>query len=886
LPLQSGTRIGGYEIGSLLGAGGMGEVYRARDTRLGRDVAIKILSPRIASDRDAVLRFEREARALATLNHPNIAAIYDAIESGGQPALVLELVDGQTLADRIAATRRLTVDEAIEYAKQIAEALDVAHEAGIVHRDLKPGNIKITDDGRVKVLDFGLAKAVAAASGESSGANLANSPTITVHGTHQGVILGTAAYMSPEQARGKRVDKRTDVWAFGCVLFEMLTGKRPFDGETSSDVIAAIIERAPDLSLLPPTTPAHVRRVIERCLEKDPKRRARDIADVLVDCDRISVTETRPRRSLLVPALATIAAIAGIAALLLWRLRPEPGAPPPTIELAITAPPGHSLAPFQAVPSPDGRYVAFIARDEKKLDAVFVRSLDAAVSRRIDGTDGVSSPPVWSPDGRSVAFFAGGVWKRVGIDGGPPISIVANVQANLGASWSSGDVFLLSPANRTSLFKVPIGGGGSLQPVTTLNTETENSHRWPMVLPDGRHYLFTVRSDTPDRLGIKLGALDSTEVRSLVNVASQGVYAQPGWLLFETPDQVLMAQSLDPATWTLRGPARPIVGPVRYTGSSFRGSFDVSLGGSVLTYLAAPRSTSTLEWFDSTGKPLGRIGPERDYRSVRLSRDGKLITVELPDPQVGTREIWLIDAATQSLSRLTTNPATDWRGVISPDGKTVAYASDRAGTSSIFRASLAAPGNDELLLRLPDTGVFPTDWSADGSHVFAMGDDVAGAPRRLLTVPVRGGSAVSLVEGEQQRLMMPRVSPDGKRLAYSSGEGGPLELYVMSLRDRTRMLVSSGGGTNPVWGRDGNELFFVSAGGELMRATFSGGSLSGRPQGLFRPCVAVGRTFTREPTEWNYDVSADGTRFLVICDPSDSLPSAINVVVNWQSKLR
>jgi Tol biopolymer transport system component len=863
----------------------MGEVYRARDTRLGRDVAIKILSPRITADRDAVLRFEREARALATLNHPNIAAIYDVIESGGQPALVLELVDGQTLADRLAGTRPLSLDEALDYAKQIAEALDVAHEAGIVHRDLKPGNIKITEDGRVKVLDFGLAKAVAAASGESSGANLANSPTITVQGTHQGVILGTAAYMSPEQARGKRVDKRTDIWAFGCVLFEMLTGKRVFDGETTSDVIAAIIERAPDLSLLPSTTPAHVRRMIERCLEKDPKRRARDIADVRLEFDSPVAAAASPRRSLVVPALATIAAIVGVASILLWRLAPEPGASPPTIELAITAPPGHSLAPFQGAPSPDGRYVAFIARDEKKLDAVFVRPLDAAASRKVDGTDGATTGLVWSPDSRSLAFFAGGVWKRVGIDGGLPITIVANVQANLGASWGSGDVFLLSPANRTSLFKVPIGGG-SLQPVTALNVETENSHRWPRFLPDGRHFLFTARSDSPDRLGIRLGTIESNDVRPLVNVASGAGYAEPGWLLFVTPDQVLMAQPLDPSTWTLRGQARSIAGPVRYNGPSFSANFDVSLRGGLLTYLAASRSTSTLEWFDRTGKPLGRVGPERDYRSVRQSPDGKQITVELPDPQVGTREIWMMDPATQSLSRLTTNPATDWRGVISPDGKSVAYASDRAGTSSIFRTSLAAPGNDELILRTPNAGVFPTDWSADGSQVFATVDDVAGAPRRLLMVPAAGGPAVTLLDTEQQLLVMPRVSPDGNRVAYSSSDGGQLELYVMSLRDRTRVLVSSGGGSNPVWGRDGKELFFVNARAELMSAALSGTNMVGRPQVLFRPCESVGRTYTRQPTEWNYDVSADATRFLVVCDPSDSLPSAINVVVNWQSRMK
>jgi Tol biopolymer transport system component len=884
--IAPGTRIGGYEVGALIGAGGMGEVYRARDTRLGRDVAIKVLAPHIAADRDGVVRFEREARALASLNHPNIAAIYDVVEQDGLPALVLELVEGETLADRIALAP-LPITVSVDYAKQIADALDAAHEAGIVHRDLKPGNVKITEDGRVKVLDFGLAKAVAVAAGRSPDDDPSNSPTITVHGISQNVILGTAAYMSPEQARGRRLDKRTDIWAFGCVLFEMLTGKRAFTGETTSDVIAAIIERPPDLSALPAATPAQVRRVIERCLEKDSKRRARDIADVRDELDRPSVIETPPPRTSLVYALAMIATIAGIAAVLLWRSRPEPGAEPPAIELAITPPPGHSLVPLPAAPSPDGRYVAFNARDEKRVAAIFVRSLDAAASRRIGGTDGATTPPVWSPDGRSIAFFAGGVWKRVDINGGPPISIVANIQANLGASWGSGDVLLLSPANRTSLFKVPIGGGGSLQPVTTLNNERENSHRWPHFLPDGRHFLFTVRSDSPDRLGIRLGSLDSTDVRALANVASAAVYAEPGWLLFVTPDQVLMAQPIDPATWTLRGQARPVVGPVRYNGPSFLGSFDVSPRGGVLTYLAASRSASTLEWFDRTGKPLGRIGPERDYRSVRQSRDGRLITVELPDPQLGTRDIWLLDAATQSLSRLTTSPATDWRGVISPDGKTMAYASDRTGTSSLFRTGLAAPGNDELVLRAPETGVFPTDWSADGRYVFAMVDDVTGAPRRLiLMVPAAGGSAVPLAEGGQQRLMMPRVSPDGNRVAFTSSDGGPPELYVMSLRDRARLLVSSGGGTNPVWGPDGNELFFVNARAELMRATFSGGSLSGRPQVLFRPCDGVGRTFTPVTTEWTYDVSADGTRFLAICDPSDSLPSAINVIVNWQSKLK
>jgi len=889
LPLQSGTRIGGYEIVALLGAGGMGEVYRARDSRLAREVAIKILSPNIAADADALMRFEREARALASLNHPNIAAIYGVEDNGAQPALILELVDGETLADRIAAGP-IAVNDAIEIAKQIADALDVAHEAGIVYRDLKPGNIKITDDGRVKVLDFGLAKAIAIASGESPDLDPSNSPTVTVHGTHGNVILGTAAYMSPEQARGKRIDKRTDIWAFGCVLFEMLTGKRPFTGETTSDLIAAIIERAPDLSPLPRTTPAHVHRVIERCLEKDPKRRARDIADVRNDLDPREAEPTGSHsRSLAMPVtLAIITAVAAIAAVMIAR--PRQSEPvlntTSTVEFAFGAPAGYTLIPARAMASPDGRSVAFVASDDKKVSAIFVRSLDTATARRIEGTDGVINAPTWSPDGRSIAYAVSGAWKRVAIDGGPPVTIVSNIQGNLGASWGPGDVFLLTPANRTSLARVTIGGG-TLQPVTTLNTERENSHRWPQLLPDGRHFLFTVRSDSPDRLGIKLGSLDSSEIRSLVNVASQGIYAEPGWVLFVTPDRVLMAQRLDPATWTLQGTARPIAGPVRYNGPSFYGFFDVSIDGKMLVYSAASDAGSTLEWFDRTGKPLGRVGPERDYRSVRLSRDGRTITAELPDPQVGTRDIWLIDSATQLPTRFTTNPATDWRGVISPDGKSMVFASDRVGTSAVFRAAITNAGSETLLLRTPRMGAFPVDWSADGKYVFAAGDDLEARPRRLLKIPVDGGSPEEIVTGAQNSLIMPRVSPEGDRIAFTSAESGtPADLYVMSISDRRRVRVSTMGASNPVWGPNGSELFYQSSRGELMRAVLSGTSVSGSPQVMFRPCENIGRTYSPAVTEWNYDVSADGTRFLVICDSPDSIPSALNVIVNWQSKLK
>ena len=886
MPLQSGTRIGGYEIVALLGAGGMGEVYRARDARLGRDVAIKILSPQIAADADALSRFEREARALASLNHPNIGAIYGVEDHNAQPALILELVEGETIADRIAAGP-VAIDTAIDYARQIAEALDVAHEAGIVHRDLKPGNIKITDDGRSKVLDFGLAKAIAIAAGELPDLDPVNSPTITVRGTKHGLILGTAAYMSPEQARGKRIDKRTDIWAFGCVLFEMLTAKRAFGGETTSDVIAAIIERAPDLSLLPRDTPSHVRRVIARCLDKDPKRRARDIADVRVELDREAAPHAvpRPRSRVMVTVFAAIAIAALVSAVAAWRLRPGPAPPAPAIEFTFGAPNGYALMPVPGVPSPDGSRIAFVARDDKNVPSIFVRPLDAVASRRVDGTEGVINAPVWSPDGRSLAFFVGGVWKRIPADGGPPVTIVSGLGANLGASWGANDLLLLAPANRTSLSRVA-ASGGSLQQVTTLDTAKDNSHRWPYLLPDGKHYLFTVRSDSPERLGIKLGALESTEIRGLLNVASPAIYTAPEWLLFITPDEVLMAQRLDPATWTLQGTPQPVAGPVRYFGPSFSGLFHASSDGRVLTYVPAVRAGSTLEWFDRAGKPLGRVGPERAYSGIRLSPDGRRVAVELADPQVGTRDLWMLDTVTGALTRFTSHPATDWRAAFSPDGSSVAFASDRAGASKVFRAGVANPGGETRLYEMADSGVFPIEWSADGNDLFLAADRPDGRSRGVVKLSLASGTAVPLMASDPGDGMMPRVSPQGDRIAFASRESGAVELYVISAFDSQRVRVSTDGGSNPVWGPDGKELFFQNPRGELMRAVLNGTGAPDKPQTLFRLCASVNRTYTATVTEIAYDISADGRRFLAICDPEDVVPSAINVIVNWQSKLK
>jgi Tol biopolymer transport system component len=888
MPLGAGSRVGGYDIVALIGVGGMGEVYRARDGRLGRDVALKVLSPRIAADANSLTRFEREARALAALNHPNIASIYGIEDGAGQPALILELVDGQTLADRL-ASGPLSVNEALEYARQIADALDAAHEAGIVHRDLKPGNVKITGDGRVKVLDFGLAKAAAAAAGLEPNSDPAHSPTITVHGTAQGVILGTAAYMSPEQARGKAIDKRTDIWAFGCVLVEMLSGRRPFTGETTSDIIAAIIERAPDLSALPASTPPHVRRVIERCLEKDAKRRARDIGDVRAELDRPAAPEHPPTRSAWAGALAAIAAVAALAILgfTAWRWSSSPPvSPPEPIEFAFGAPPNHTLEAVPATISPDGRRIAFLARDEQQVSSVWIRSIDASAARRLAGTERATGPTVWSPDGRELAFFAGDAWKRINAEGGPAITIVSGLVGNLGASWGPDDRLLIGPANRTSLSRVG-ASGGPLEPVTTLDTERENSHRWPQLLPDGRHFLFTVRSDQPDNLGVKIGEFGSPSTRFLVNAASPGRYVAPGWLLFMTPDEALMAQRLDPRTWTVSGTPQAVAAPVRYNGPSFSGVFAVSADGRVLTYVAGTRSGSRLVWFDSTGRSLGTLGSEMRYRGLALAPGERMAAVELADDRYGTRDIWLIDQGTQAATRLTSHPATDWQPVFSPDGSRIAFASDRAGASTVFVMATSGSGGEAVIYRNPKGSAFPTDWSRDGKQILVE----ANTPERaygLVAIAADSGTPTVVLEDEATPVSFSSYSPEGDRVAFVSSVTGTREVYVMSLADHRRIRVSTDGGVDAKWGRDGGELFFRTLQGEIIRARLERTTLAlaGSPQRLFRPCVSVDLVFLDDVGDAVYDVTADGSRFIATCGRPEAVPSAVTVVLNWQSRLR
>ncbi len=706
--------------------GGMGVVYRARDTQLGRDVAIKVLPDAFVSDPERTARFRREATTLASLNHPNIGGIYGLQEGDGVVALVLEFVDGPTLAERLAGGAALPLDQALPIARQIADALEAAHERGIVHRDLKPANIVLTPDGAAKVLDFGLAK-VLSDSIAPSPSDLTHSPTI-LGPTADGVLLGTAPYMSPEQARGKAVDRRTDVWAFGCVLFELLTGRRAFAGETSSDSIAAVLERQPDWTRLPPSTPPAVRRLLHRCLEKDPKRRLRDIGDARLELDDESAPAMASRSSststsVWKPAAIVAAALViSVAATAWWFSKPPPAAVARPARFTFAAPEGTQLDAGVPVPSPDGTRIAFTARSSSGQRSLWVRSLDSATAQSLPGTGNVSGPPFWSPDAEWIGFFAEGRLKKISAAGGPALTI-ATIQNNLGATWSRDNVIIVAPVNRTVLHRVS-ASGGIPQPITTLSVERkENSHRRPHFLPDGRHFLFTARSDVRENNMIYVGSLDSTEVTPLFPAQSGAVYAAPGYILY-AQEGTVMAQPFDAATFKLSGEAFPIAAEVVHNTPSSEALFSASADGSVLAFLSNVTRETNLIWFDRAGKSIGTVGPGRDYTDVRISPDGKTAAVVIPDPDSGNRDIWLLDLVGGTLSRFTSNPANDWQLVWSLDGKRIAFASDRNGRSTVWIKPIDG-GEEELLLSVPDRGAYPKDFSRDGQFL-ALGVDTAG----------------------------------------------------------------------------------------------------------------------------------------------------------------
>jgi serine/threonine-protein kinase len=888
--LSSGFRLGPYEILSPLGAGGMGEVYRARDAKLNRDVAIKVLPDAVAEDAQRLARFQREAQVLASLNHPHIAAIYGLEKAGSVEALVLELVEGETLAERI-AQGRIPTDEALAIARQIADALEAAHEKGIVHRDLKPANVKVTPEGKVKVLDFGLAKAL---TGDRSSPDQTHSPTLTAAATSAGVVIGTAAYMSPEQARGKSVDKRADIWAFGVLLYEMLSGRKAFEGETVSDTLAAVLRADIDWSALPAETPASVRRVLRRCLDRDARTRFRDIADARIEMDEAvepaaagaaPVMAARRGGSRVAWAVAGLAAVA--AAVGWWRMlsAPKPAVAPLTA-FAVAIPPGDSIAyddtPILAM-SRDGRRLVYAA-ERAGARGLFLRSLGEIEPRLLEGTTNARSP-FFSPDGQWIGFFAeGGKLKKTPVAGGPPQTICEGVAAQRGAAWADDDTIILTADYAAGLSRVS-ARGGRIEPLTKVDTgKGDRTHRWPDVLPGGESVLFTIGSEkSPGNYDdAKIALLDrkTGRIRILLEGGSMARYCPPGYLLY-VRGRALLAVPFESARREIVGESFPVPEKIAGDPSSGIGYFAVAGDGSLAF---VPGATATVEsklvLTDRKGTATELPLPPRQYRFPRFSPDGTKIAFSIGSGRGADDEVWIYQLAGGALARLTFsggNFCPIWSG----DGSRLLYVSARATNEGIYARSADGGGAEEWLYG-DFTARLPSDWSRDGkTFLFTHPSNQVW----IAELKSSGNSAKPPVA--DSRVLEPGAyggvfSPDGRWVAYSAAVSGALsEIFVRAADgSAAKWQLTTDGGSHPVWA--GNEIFFFNLRSQVLvmevqtEPVFKAGKPEPLVEGPFELRTAPLR---------NYDVSKDGKRFVFVKGGSDLGAREVDVVLNWGQQL-
>ncbi|HEY7185468.1 MAG TPA: protein kinase [Vicinamibacterales bacterium] len=877
----AGLRVGAYEVVAPLGAGAMGEVYSARDTKLNRIVALKVLPERFALDPDRAARFKREAQLLATLNHPNIAAIYGLEESNpstgsGQAAikaLVLELVEGPTLADRI-ALGSISVAEALTIARQIAEALEAAHEKGIIHRDLKPANIKIATNGMVKVLDFGLAKVWDGA----PQTDVSASPTLTATDPGGRTILGTPAYMSPEQARGQSLDRRTDIWSFGCVLYEMLAGRAPFAGDTISDTLAAILEHEPDWAALPATVPVAVRTLIRRCLEKDGRRRLRAAGDAALEIDDVS-TESKEAQDVFITAsrnrerlvwivatlvLSTIALTLGISYL---------RTPADVAHMRVDIITPSTDAPTSFAISPDGRRLVFVAYDQGQA-RLWLRPLDATTAQPLAGTEGATYP-FWSPDSRALGFFADGKLKRIDVRGGLPQTL-ASAPSGRGGTWNPDGLIVFAPTAVGSLSSVQ-SSGGDVATVTNVDRPNQASHRFPQFLPDGRRFLFFVQGP-PDTQGVYIGALDSLKTQRVTATDSAAAYLTGGWLLF-LRQGTLVARRFSPTTGELTGDPIAVADPVGLDVSNFSGAFSVSREG-IVAYRSIGNGRRQLIWFDRTGKPLGTLGGPDDNELVgpSLSPDGRKVAVHRT--LQGNTDIWIFDAARET--RFTFDAGRDLFPIWSPDGRSIAFDSNRSGHRYFYQKRSDLAGAEVPFLETPEDKVL-NDWSPDGQSILYVTPNNPKTGADIWYVPLSGDrQPVPFVETPFLE-RAGQFSPDGQWVAYQSNETGRYEIYVRSFPGPGgQQQVSTSGGIQARWRSDGHELYYVAADGKLMAVsiTMRGAAIEpGTPVALFQTRIWGGGT--NATLGHQYDVSPDG-RFLINSAIEDVATAPITLLLNWK----
>jgi Tol biopolymer transport system component len=883
--LAAGSRLGPYEIVAPLGAGGMGEVYRARDPRLGREVAIKVLPQHLSANPEVRARFEREAKAVAALSHPHICALYDVGTHEGTDYLVMELLEGETLAARV-ARGPLPVAELLRVGAQVADALDKAHRKGLVHRDLKPANVMLTKSG-AKLMDFGLARGTGLAAG---GADAASSPTLTRALTTEGAIVGTFLYMSPEQLEGKDADGRSDLWALGCVLYEMATGTRAFAGGSQASLISSIMKEEPRaIAELSPLSPPALERVIRACLAKDPDERLQTAHDAKLHLQWLAeggsqsgatavAALPRRRRPIVLPAAAAFLALATLA--LSFLLVREQRRPAPILHAAIPAPPGTLLElqarqPGPPVLSPDGRVLALVARAPGGPPQLWVRPLNAPEARVLPGTEGAGYP-FWSPDGRTLAFFAGGKLRRVEISGGPPETICDAPVGKCG-DWAPDGTIIFAPGNLDPIHRVSATGGASIAVTAIDTTHGENSHRFPQFLPDGKHFIYFVRSDQSQGEaggGVMVASLDQGGARLLMRCESQAQHVA-GHLLF-VRGGALMAQRFDARALRLVGEAVPLVDAVHVLAGAVRGLFTASANGTLLYMPPSEEPVWELVMLDRAGTVLDSFARGSLFGVFRFSPDSRSAVGAESDPRSGIMDLWIFDLARHVRTRFTFDPPNDNGPLWSPDGSRVAFGSSREGRWGIFARALSAAATEETLL-LSAGAVIPLSWSPDGRTLVYRSTSPA-TREDLWLLPLDGDRRPRPLLADRFNENEACFSPDGRWVVYQSTESGQTEIYAMPYPGPGRKWqVSTAGGFVPQWRRDGREILYQTADQKLMAveiAEVDGGLRIGAPRPLFG--------LTDDAT---YDVTPDGERFLVNRPLTQATQAPLMLVTDWPALL-
>ena len=897
MTLAAGTKLGPFEVLAPLGVGGMGEVYRARDTRLDRVVAVKVLPAAFASEPTLRQRLQAEARAISQLSHPHICTLYDIGEQSGTAFLVMEFIDGETLADRMARQpgRGLPVDETLRLGVQMAEALSAAHRHGIVHRDLKPANVMLARQGssvsgpaQVKLLDFGLAKVVQPVAPAMT-SSLPTTPPLPL--TAAGTILGTFQYMSPEQIEGAEADARSDIFALGCVLYEMLTGSRAFDGKSHASIMAAILERTPaPMDTRQAGIPALLVSIVDRCLAKIADERWQSAAD-LASALRLAAaaghgagapadTDRRPPSA----QWARLAIAAGLGALtfvagaLAWRALSPAAAPAVETRFEI-APPAETMwspspvaSTVQIALSPDGRRLAFVAAARRGTPLLWVRPLDSTQTQPLAGTDDAAFP-FWSPDSRFIAYFADGKLKKIDTTGGAP-QVLADSPLGRGGSWNGDAVILYTPAPNRGIWRIPAAGGPPT-PVTTLSsTSGATNHVWPQFLPDGHRFIFYQRSDQAEHQGIYLGSLDSAETTAIVRNDGMAV-PMPGHILL-VRDGTLFAQPVDDKTMATRGDAVRVADGIGYTLGTI-GYSPVSAAGATLAYGPGVRLSTALQWHDRAGTPVGPAIARGALRSPRLSLDERQVALTVIEEQATSPDIWILDLARSTFTRVTSHPATEWFPVWAPRGGRLFFGSARARATTIFEKDLAGTGREEVVVPT-DVARYPVDATFDGVVVFQTGSS-DGYDLGFIE-PGKSQTPIALVATPFNEVQG-RVSPNNRWIAYASNESGRFEVYVRGFPSATgQWTISPAGGMQPEWRRDGRELFYISSDRRLMvvPVTTDQDAFSA---GVPRPLFDIDVPEPTAPYPGDYAVSADGQRILVNTSIEPPSKPSLTVILNW-----